>query len=108
MRRSQPSPSSILPGPDWKSAVGSFLLIAAPSAVFFALVAPRIPLWQALLTAGVTAISLGSFFATALADPGFVPRSLGDDDPAHAAELGWRPPAREQEINGYIVTTKVE
>jgi len=53
----------------------------------------------------VTAVSLGSFLATALADPGFIPRAL--DDPAAAAELGWRPPAREQEINGYIVTTKV-
>jgi len=103
LRKTQPLTP---PGPDWKSALGSLLLFAAPAAVFFALVAPRIPLWQALVTAAVTAVSLGSFFATALADPGFIPRSL-EDDPAHAAEIGWRPPAREQEINGYIVTTKV-
>ena len=71
-------------------------------AVFFAFLSPRIPPYQTALVAVTLAVSLAMLAATALSDPGFVPR----DPPPPTAWSTPRPPPRVVDVNGVPVATK--
>lgn len=96
----------IVVGPDWRSLLGSTVLIIAPTVVFCIWVLPwvgRHISWALVALSGVLiALSTSMLAATALKDPGFIPRSPLDED----VEYGMAVPTKDHQINGYTVTTK--
>ncbi|KAL4441862.1 hypothetical protein ABPG77_003778 [Micractinium sp. CCAP 211/92] len=93
-------------GPDWRSLLGSTVLIIAPTVVFCIWVLPWVGQhisWALVAISGVLIVlSISMLAATALKDPGFIPRSPLDDD----VEYGMAVPTKDHQINGYTVTTK--
>ncbi|PSC73003.1 putative S-acyltransferase 7 [Micractinium conductrix] len=93
-------------GPDWKSLLGSTILILAPLVVFCVWVLPWVGehlSWALVgVSAGLIAFSLAMLALTAFKDPGFIPRSPLDED----VEYGMAVPTKDFQINGYTVTTK--
>ena len=72
------------------------------TAVFFAFLSPCLPAYQTALVAANLAVSLAMLAATALSDPGFVPR----DPPPPTAWSTPRPPPRIVDVHGVPVATK--
>ena len=68
-------------GTDWKSLLGTLLIILAPCGIFFGFVAPKVGRnvsWALVAVVAVELVLAMVFLAlTALRDPGFFPR----DDP---------------------------
>ncbi len=78
----------MLAGTDWKSLIGTVLIVCAPCGIFFGFVAPKIgPNITWALVAIIAAELLASLFClcmTALRDPGFYPREDGNRPEAKA------------------------
>ncbi|KAL4433935.1 hypothetical protein ABPG75_000376 [Micractinium tetrahymenae] len=96
----------IVVGPDWRSLLGSTVLIIAPVVVFCIWVLPWVGQhlsWALVAISGVLiALSITMLATTAFKDPGFIPRSPPDED----VEYGMAVPTKDHQINGYTVTTK--
>ena len=93
-------------GPNWRSCIGSVLLIAAPTAVFLIWVAPymgRRVSWAILAVSCVLpALCLTWLLLTACRDPGVLPRQEPDEEWL----AGRKPRTREVAVNGHTVAVR--
>lgn len=93
-------------GPDYKSLLGTTVLIIVPVVIFCVWVLPWVGehiSWALVAISGVLiAFSLLMLAVTSMTDPGFIPRSPPDPD----VEYGMQVPTKDHQINGYTVSTK--